>query len=160
VSEVVRVGVLTVSDSVARGTRVDSGGPAVEAALSQDDYTITCRGVVPDDPEEIRATLRAWLPECDVIITTGGTGLSPRDVTPEATLRVVDRVVPGISEVLRAQGLAQTPYSMLSRGVAGMAGSTLIVNLPGNPQAVADAMPTLVAVLPHAVAVAHAAAKH
>ena len=148
----IRVGVLTVSDRCFSGEREDRSGPALESALPKDQYVLTRRAVVPDEVEEIAGLLRDWLEHCDLILTTGGTGLSPRDVTPEATMEVVDRLVPGITEALRADGLRSTPFSMLSRGVAGVAGKTLVVNLPGSPKAVLEGMAVLLPVIPHAVA--------
>jgi molybdopterin adenylyltransferase len=144
--------VLTISDRSFAGERADESGPAIEAALPQSDYEVARRQVVPDEVEEIGGLLRRWLPECDVILTTGGTGLSPRDVTPEATMEVAQKVVPGIAEALRAEGLRHNPYSMLSRSLAVVADGTLIVNLPGNPNAVRECMEVLLTVIPHAVA--------
>ncbi|MGQ9523635.1 MAG: MogA/MoaB family molybdenum cofactor biosynthesis protein [Armatimonadota bacterium] len=147
----IRVGVLTVSDRCFRGEQEDRSGPAVVSALPADQCVVTRRGVVPDEKDEIVRALREWLADCDLVITTGGTGLSPRDVTPEATMQVVDRLVPGIVEALRADGLRSTPFSMLSRGIAGVAQKTLVVNLPGSPKAVAEGMAVLLPVIQHAV---------
>lgn len=148
----IRVGVLTVSDRCSAGEQEDESGPAIVSAIPGEQYEVTRRAVVPDDVEQIASTLRSWLEHCDLILTTGGTGLSPRDVTPEATMQVVDRLVPGICEALRADGMQKTPFSMLSRGVAGVAGGTLVVNLPGSPKAVVEGIAVLLPVIPHAVA--------
>lgn len=147
----IRVGVLTVSDRCFAGEQEDKSGPAIVSALPQEQYVVTRQAVVPDSMEEIAGMLRSWLDHCDLILTTGGTGLSPRDVTPEATLRVVERLAPGICEALRADGMRKTPFSMLSRGIAGVAGRTLVVNLPGSPKAVVEGIAVLLPVIPHAV---------
>ena len=148
-----RVGILTVSDKGARGERVDTSGAAVRELLGGLDVQIERYEVVPDEQDVIAGRLRAWADEdrLDLIVTTGGTGLSPRDVTPEATLAVIERSVPGIAEAMRQAGLAQTPMAMLSRGVAGVRGRTLIVNLPGSERAVRQNLARLLPVLPHAL---------
>jgi molybdopterin adenylyltransferase len=149
-----RIGILTVSDRVSRGAMEDRGGPAIAAALSPLEHEIVVRKVVSDDVDDIASALRTWADEfqLDAILTTGGTGLGPRDVTPEATMQICDRLVPGIAETLRAAGLNQTPQSMLSRGVAGVRGRTLIVNLPGSPRGAQEGVEILLPVLPHAAA--------
>ncbi|NLM24369.1 MAG: molybdenum cofactor biosynthesis protein [Firmicutes bacterium] len=146
-----RFGVITVSDKGARGEREDLSGPAVTKALRPwgevADYLI-----VPDNREALVSALRKMVREgADAIFTTGGTGLSPRDITPEATLEVVDRLVPGIAEEMRRQSAAFTPKAMLSRAVAGISGRTLIVNLPGSPKAVQECMEVLRPALSHAL---------
>jgi molybdenum cofactor synthesis domain-containing protein len=147
------VGVLTVSTKGARGQRDDASGLLLEKLVAEEGFTPAVRAVVPDDAETISATLREWADERDlaVIVTTGGTGLGPYDLTPEATLAVLDRQAAGIAEALRAGTLAKTPMAMLSRGVAGTRGRTLIVNLPGSPRAVAECFDVLRPVLRHAV---------
>ena len=147
----VRVGVLTVSDRVAAGTRDDAGGSALCELLERAGAELVSRAVVPDEREPITGALRAMAGDVDVVLTTGGTGLGPRDVTPEATRAVLDREAPGITEALRAASLAITPFAMLSRATAGLAGATLVVNLPGNPKAVREEWAVLVPVLAHAV---------
>ncbi|MCX7851212.1 MAG: MogA/MoaB family molybdenum cofactor biosynthesis protein [Caldilineales bacterium] len=147
-------GVLTVSDSASRGEGEDRSGPLlVELVQSLWPDRPCLRAVVPDEREAIAAQLRAWADEEDLalILTTGGTGLAPRDVTPEATRQVMDREAPGIAEAIRAAGLAVTPHAMLSRGVAGMRGRTLIVNLSGSPKAVREQFAVIAPVLPHAL---------
>lgn len=150
----IRVAVLTVSDRVAEGSRDDQGGDALVALLEGAGATLAGREVVPDERARIAAALRALAAGADVVLTTGGTGLGPRDVTPEATREVLDREAPGIPEALRHASLAITPFAMLSRATAGLAGRTLIVNLPGNPKAVAEEWEVLAPVLAHAVATA------
>jgi molybdenum cofactor synthesis domain-containing protein len=149
-----RVAVLTVSDRVAGGGREDAGGDALDELLRGAAATVAAREVVPDERAAIVAALRALAGQADVVLTTGGTGLGPRDLTPEATREVVDREAPGIAEALRHASLAITPFAMLSRATAGLAGHTLVVNLPGNPKAVREEWEVLEPVLGHAVATA------
>lgn len=156
-----KLGILTISDSVTAGTTEDKGGPAIANVLVHEDWTIARTEIVPDEQATIQRVLREWSDDIqlDVIFTTGGTGLSQRDVTPEATANVVVRLVPGIAEVLRAEGLKQTQGSMLSRGIAGTRGSTLIVNLPGSPKGAQQGAEILRPLLEHAVTTI-AGAKH
>ena len=149
----IRAGVLTVSDKGARGERVDSSGAAIRALLTEAAIAVTHTAIVPDERDQIAATLRAWADDerLDLALTTGGTGLAPRDVTPEATRAVIDYEVAGIAEALRADGLRHTPFALLSRALAGVRGRTLIVNLPGSERAVRENMAVLLPVLPHAV---------
>lgn len=149
----IRVGVLTISDRCSRGEREDESGPAIQAALPTDQYVVALQAVVPDDKKTISETLRRWCDEyaCDIVLTTGGTGLSPRDVTPEATQKVLERDAPNIMAFLLQKGLKQTPFAALSRGVAGTRGTTLIVNLPGSPSGARDNTLSLLPLLPHAV---------
>lgn len=151
--ELIRVGVLTVSDRCSAGEREDLSGPAVKDSLTSDKFVVALEAVVPDDKRVITETLRRWADEygCDVILTTGGTGFSPRDVTPEATAKVLERDAPNISQFLLWESLKQTPFAALSRGVAGVRGATLIVNLPGSPSGAKDNTASLVPLLPHAV---------
>jgi len=148
-----RVAILTISDKGSQGLRDDRSGPEIARLVSAAGGEVAVTAMVPDERDQIAARLVAWADGAvaDVIITTGGTGLSPRDVTPEATLSVVERQVPGMAEALRAESLKKTPMAMLSRGVAGIRGQTLIVNLPGSPKAVVECLEVLLPVLPHAV---------
>ncbi len=147
------VGILTVSDKGWSGERRDRSGEAIRETLSTLDLRIVSYGIVPDEKRLIAERLVEWADKdrIDVIITTGGTGLSPRDVTPEATLSVVDRLVPGFAEAMRAESLRKTPMAMLSRAVAGTRKGCLIINLPGSPKAVRECLEPILPVLPHAV---------
>lgn len=147
------VGILTLSDKGSRGERRDTSGAAIGELLEPLGASIRRVEILPDDLESIAATLSMWADsaELDLIVTTGGTGLAPRDVTPEATLRVVDRLVPGLAEVMRAEGLRHTPMAALSRAVVGIRGRTLIVNLPGSERGVRQNLAVLLPLLPHAV---------
>jgi molybdopterin adenylyltransferase len=149
--EGLRAAVLTVSDRVAGGSREDAGGDALRELIAAAGGTVTASEVVPDEREAISAALRALAGNADVVLSTGGTGLGPRDVTPEATRDVVDREAPGIAEALRHSSMAITPFAMLSRGAAGLLGRVLVVNLPGNPKAVREEWAVLAPVLAHAV---------
>ena len=148
-----RVGILTVSDRAAAGTYADESGPLAAAILSeQTAWRVERQAVIADDVETIAQTLREWADAgLDLILTTGGTGFAPRDVTPEATRAVIERDAPGIAEALRAESLKVTRHAMLSRAVAGLRGGTLIINLPGNPKAVGENLAVLLPVLPHAL---------
>ncbi len=150
----ITVGVLTISDSGAVGARQDTSGETIRAMVTQMPHAIISAGaIIPDERELIEGTLREWSDEhqLNLILTTGGTGLTPRDVTPEATRAVIDREAPGIAEAMRAVSLQHTPYGMLSRGVAGTRKRTLIINLPGSPKAVRECLECILPVLPHAI---------
>lgn len=143
--------VLTVSDRSFRGERPDEGGPLISAMLEDAGYEVLRTAVVPDEREEIARVLREWADTGSVrlILTTGGTGFSPRDVTPEATLSVCDRSTPGIPEAMRRASMAVTPRAMLSRAAAGIRGGTLIVNLPGSPKAAKENLEAVLPTLDH-----------
>ncbi len=155
-----KVGVLTISDACSAGRREDTSGQAIVESLPSEVYTLVRRAIIPDEYPVIVETLRSWVGICDLILTTGGTGLSPRDVTPEATLAVIERPVPGISEALRIEGLKHTPMAILSRGVSGIAGQTLIINLPGSPKGVKEGMELLLPLLEHALGIMKGEALH
>ncbi|MGC8959523.1 MAG: MogA/MoaB family molybdenum cofactor biosynthesis protein [Chloroflexia bacterium] len=145
------IAILTVSDRSSRGEREDRSGPAVREAVSAlPQAQVVAEEVVPDEVPAIEEALRRWVRQgVDLVLTTGGTGFSPRDVTPEATRRVIEREAPGLAEAMRAASLSRTPHAMLSRAVAGIAGRTLIVNLPGSPRAARENLEVILPALPH-----------
>lgn len=151
----IRVAIVTVSDKASRGERADAGGPAIRETLAASGLAIDVVDyrVVADEAQDIAEALfhLSERPDIELILTTGGTGLAPRDVTPQATLGAIEYQVPGIAEAMRAASLAVTPAGMLSRGVAGVRRGTLIVNLPGNPKAVRENLRVIAAALPHAI---------
>jgi len=150
-----RVAVITVSDSVSRNERQDTTGPAVAALCTEQGWRVLSRHVVADDEEPLRRLLAglADRDELDVLLTAGGTGLGPRDSTPEATAAVCSKLVPGLAELMRQTGRASTERAALSRAVAGVRGSTLIVNLPGSPRGATECLMAIAELLPHAVEV-------
>lgn len=149
----IRIAILTVSDRSARGERPDASGPALVELASQQGWQVVAARVVPDNQLAIQEALLTWCDrgEVDLILTTGGTGFAPRDITPEATLSVIERSAPGLVEAMRQQSLTVTPYGMLSRAAAGIRGHTLIINLPGSPKAALENIRAVLEVLPHAV---------
>lgn len=149
----IRFGILTLSDRSARGERPDSSGPALARLVEAEGWSVAKQSILPDDESAIRETLAAWADssELDVILTTGGTGFSPRDITPEATRAVIEREAPGLAEAMRAASLRVTPHAMLSRIVVGIRKKTLIINLPGSPKGAMENLQVVIPVLPHAV---------
>ena len=141
--------VLTVSDSVARGKREDLSGPATAGLLRQNGFTITEQRVIADERQAIEAALPELAGLVQLVVTTGGTGIAERDVTPEATRAVCSRLIEGIPEKIRAAGLAKTRYAVLSRGLCGVRGRTLILNLPGSPQGAVESLEAVIDILPH-----------
>ncbi|MCG0278563.1 MAG: MogA/MoaB family molybdenum cofactor biosynthesis protein [Thermanaeromonas sp.] len=151
----IRVAILTASDKGARGEREDKSAEVIKELVERIGGQVVAYAVVPDEREAIAAKLREFCDEvgADLILTTGGTGFGPRDVTPEATKEVIEREVPGLPEAMRLAGLKATPQAMLSRGVAGIRGKSLIINLPGSPRAVRENLEAVLPALPHGLAV-------
>lgn len=147
----ITVAVLTLSDKGAKGAREDVSGPIIEKALEKIGAKVRYYEILPDEKGLIKEKLLEHSAKVDLILTTGGTGLSPRDVTPEATIEILDRQVPGITETMRAEGFKKTKRAMLSRAVAGVKGGSLIVNLPGSPKAVQESLSIIIDVIPHAI---------
>ncbi len=150
-----KVGILTVSDRGSKGERDDESGKLIEKMISGIDGEVQRYEIVPDRKEKIKAKLKAWADtdKLDLILTTGGTGFSPRDTTPEATLEVIERETPGIAEAIRAEGMKKTPRAILSRGVAGIRKQTLIINLPGSVKGVRESLEAIMPALPHGIEV-------
>jgi molybdenum cofactor synthesis domain-containing protein len=148
-----RIGILTSSDRSSRGERPDLSGPALAEVVTARGWTVAKTAVLPDDLARLIETLSDWADsgEVDVILTTGGTGFSPRDVTPEATRQVIDRPAPGLAEAMRQESLKFTPHAMLSRAMAGMRGKVLIINLPGSPKGAVENLQVVLPVLEHAI---------
>jgi len=158
----IRVAVVTVSDSASAGTREDLSGPAVAARCEALGWTVQRREVVSDDQTRIARLLveLAASGECDLVLTTGGTGIAPRDVTPEATRAVVEKEIPGLAELMRADGLKHTRRAVLSRGIAGSRGSTLIVNLPGSPKGAVQSLDAISDLVVHVADLLHGFTEH
>lgn len=148
-----RFGILIVSDRAAAGERDDATGPILEEAVIKQGWQVIKRGILPDDLISLREELVAWsnMDDIDIILTSGGTGFSPRDITPEATLSVIERPAPGLAEVMRAESMKINPHAMLSRAMAGIRGHVLIINLPGSPSAAVENFEVQIPVLPHAI---------
>ena len=149
----IKTAILTISDTCSQGNREDASGRTIAEMLPKDKFEICEKKVIPDDLNVIADELRRFSNEVgvDVALTTGGTGLGPRDVTPEATASVCQRMAPGFGEIMRAEGLKKTPKAILSRGTAGVCNKTLIINLPGSPKAVRESLEIILDILPHAV---------
>jgi molybdopterin adenylyltransferase len=149
----IRFGLLTLSDRSARGERPDASGPALARLIHAENWSVTKEALLPDDESAIRTLLSEWADsgELDIILTTGGTGFAPRDVTPEATRAVIDREAPGLAEAMRAASMRITPHAMLSRIIAGIRKQTLIVNLPGSPKGAVENLQVILPVLEHAI---------
>jgi molybdenum cofactor synthesis domain-containing protein len=143
--------VITVSDSCARGEREDLSGPAVAQVLQKLHFTVSLREVVPDDSTKIQNLLIRLAREVQFVVTTGGTGIAARDVTPEATMAVCERLLDGVAESMRSEGAKKTPFAALSRGVCGVRGRALILNLPGSPAGAVESLEAVAALLPHAI---------
>jgi len=156
-NESLRCAVITISDRSSKGQRPDLSGPAVEEQIHALGWTVTVKKLIPDDLAEIQSCLREIVASnsADVLLTIGGTGCSPRDVTPEATLTVIERNVPGLAEAMRFESSKQNPHALLSRALTGISGSTLIINLPGSPKGAVENLAVIAPVLPHAVALIH-----
>ncbi|MGH9327005.1 MAG: MogA/MoaB family molybdenum cofactor biosynthesis protein [Terriglobia bacterium] len=152
-SSPLRARILVLSDGCFHGQRKDSSGPAIDEQLKAKGWQVLACEILPDDFEQIRARLESWSTDdgCDVILTTGGTGLAPRDVTPEATRAVIEKEVPGLAELMRAEGLKKTRRAALSRALAGARQKTLIINLPGSPRGARESLESIIDLLPHAI---------
>jgi len=150
---IIKIGILTISDRSSRKEREDLSGPALQKIANDQGWHVERLAVIPDELEEIKNTLIHWCDEAKLhlILTTGGTGFAPRDITPEATLQVIQKIAPGIAEAMRSESLKKTPHAMLSRSVAGIRGNSLIINLPGSPKAAVENLQVILPVMPHAI---------
>ena len=159
-SATARVAVITVSDGCAAGTRVDTGGDLVAERMAALPADIVSRAVVPDSVADVQQALAGALTVADCVVLTGGTGLGPRDVTPQAVAALLDYEVPGMAEAMRSEGLRHTPHAMLSRQVVGVANGSLVIALPGSPRAVSECIDTIWVALPHALALLRGETAH
>ena len=146
-----KAAILTISDKGSQGEREDRSGPAIRELLPRIPAQEVASDIVPDEPDLIEQRLRELCGQAELVITTGGTGVAPRDVTPEATLRVIDRELPGFAEAMRAESFRKTPFALVSRAVAGLAGSTLVINLPGSPKAVTECLEVVLPAIEHTI---------
>lgn len=147
----IKVAIVTLSDKGSEGKRQDTSGPAIEKLVKKIDAAVVCYDILPDEKFLIKKKLISFCKKADLILTTGGTGVSPRDVTPDATREVIQYEIPGIAEAMRSEGLKKTPFAMISRAVAGVRDKTLIINLPGSPKAVKENLSVILSVLPHTI---------
>lgn len=148
-----RVGILTISDKASEGLREDLGGPRLQSLLEKKGFRIEVTAVVPDEIPEIVDRLVEWIDrrKLDLVLTTGGTGISPRDVTPEATAQILEKEIPGMAEAMRAEGMRHTPFAQISRAKAGLRQQALVINLPGSLKAIEELLPVILPALPHAL---------
>jgi molybdopterin adenylyltransferase len=158
--EAMTAAVVTVSDSCASGDRADVSGPAVGELLRKRNFSVIGTEVVPDDQSAIQKAIAYWVQEAQLVVTTGGTGIAERDVTPEATRAVCERLIEGVAERMRYEGAKKTPFTALSRGVCGVRGKSLILNLPGSPAGAVDSLAAVVDLLPHALQLLSGNTKH
>ncbi len=149
--EALTAAVITVSDSCARGDRADLSGPAVAEALRKKDFSIVGTEIVPDEQPAIQKAILYWVGEARLVVTTGGTGIAARDVTPEATRVICERLIEGVAERMRIDGSKKTPFAALSRGLCGVREKSIILNLPGSPAGAVDSLDSVIALLPHAI---------
>lgn len=151
-----KIGIITVSDSCSKGKRVDESGETIRKMVKQFSPTMISKKIVPDEISEIIKTIKAMIDrqKLDLVITTGGTGLGPRDVTPEAVRKLIDKEIPGIGEIMRVEGIKKSPRAILSRSVAGIRKHSLIISLPGSPKGVAESLSLVLDIVPHALSMA------
>ena len=143
-------GIITVSDRASAGDYKDLGGPALKEVAQKNGWQVLCEAVIPDEAAKIQDTIRSFSKQgCGLILTTGGTGIALRDVTPEATRDVIEREIPGLAELMRSEGQKSTPFAVLSRGLAGVRGRCLIVNLPGSPKGAVESLDAIAKLVPH-----------
>jgi molybdopterin adenylyltransferase len=159
-SDALTAAVVTVSDSCARGDRIDLSGPAVALVLEKLRFQVAAREVVPDDSIQIQELLTRLAKDVRFVVTTGGTGIAPRDVTPEATQAVCDRLLDGLAERMRSEGSRKTPFAALSRGVCGVKGTSIILNVPGSPNGAVESLEAVVELIPHALNLLHGHTEH
>jgi len=143
--------IITISDSCARGERTDLSGPAVAEVLRKHDFTVVGTATVPDDQAIIQREMLSWIDRARLVVTTGGTGLAPRDVTPEATRAICERLIEGVPERMRSEGAKKTPLAALSRAICGVRGGSVILNLPGSPAGAAQSLESVIDLMPHAL---------